>query len=153
MQRRDFIASAGTAAALASAVRAYAQPGQTIPNKPMDDMHAPKYKPVEQSSSACVASGEDCLRHAVGMWSMKDTSMAASANAIMQLVAVCQSLHTLAALNSPFTVDFAKTTAAVCDAAAKECQPFYAKYPECKACSDDCSKCAVECRKLISATR
>src|SRR5580704_798551 len=104
MQRREFIAAAGTVAAFASAVRGYAQP-----IKPMEDMHAPKYKAIEQSSSACVASGEDCLRHALGMWSMKDTTMAASANAIMQLVAVCQSLHTLAALNSPFTADFAKT--------------------------------------------
>ena len=147
MERRQFIAAAGTAAAFASVVNSYSQP-----NKAMDDMHAPKYKAVEESASACVASGEDCIRHSIGMWAMKDTTMAGSTNAILQLVAVCQSLHTLAALNSPFTVGFAKTTAAVCDLAVKECQPFYAKYPECKACSDDCNKCAEECRKLVAAT-
>jgi Cys-rich four helix bundle protein (predicted Tat secretion target) len=145
MKRRDFIAGAGTAAVLASAVEASAQT-----NQGMEDMHAPKYKAVEISSSACVASGEDCLRHSIGMWSMKDTTMSACTNAVMQLVAVCRALHTLAALNSPFTVEFAKSTAAVCDAAAKECQPFYTKYPECKVCADDCRKCAEECRKLTS---
>ena len=147
MKRREFIAVAGstacTAAVVASAATTSAQTTQG-----MEDMHAPKFKAVELSSSACVASGEDCLRHSLGMWSMKDTTMSACANAVMQLVAVCRALHTLASMNSPYTVDFAKNTALVCDAAAKECQPFYTKYPECKVCADDCKKCADDCRKL-----
>jgi Cys-rich four helix bundle protein (predicted Tat secretion target) len=116
-------------------------------------MHAPKYKAVEESSEACVASGEDCLRHSMGMWAMKDTTMAACTNAIIQLVAVCRALHTLAAMNSSFTPDFAKNAATMCDAAAKECQPFYSKYLECKVCADSCRKCAEECRKLVASGR
>ncbi|MFZ3325552.1 MAG: hypothetical protein WA231_06475, partial [Methylocella sp.] len=51
----------------------------------------------------CVVTGNDCLRHCYGMFSMKDTSMAACANAAFQLVAACAALNTLAAVNSEHT--------------------------------------------------
>ena len=54
-----------------------------------EEMHPPKYKALEDSVSKCVVTGNDCLRHCYGMFSMKDTSMAACANAAFQLVAAC----------------------------------------------------------------
>src|SRR3984893_13282711 len=51
-----------------------------------EEMHPPKYKALEDSVSKCVVTGNDCLRHCYGMFSMKDTSMAACANAAFQLV-------------------------------------------------------------------
>ena len=143
MERREFIAVAGAVAAVASGADLFAQ----TQGKPMD-MHPPKYKALEESTAKCVATGEDCLRHCLGMMSMNDNSMAACANSVVQLIAACRALQTLASVNSTFTPDFAKTVGAVCHACGKECQKFYDKTPECKACADACKQCAQDCHKL-----
>jgi protein SCO1/2 len=57
MDRREFIAAAGTAAALASASQAFAQ---MAAEEPM--MHPPQYKALEESAAHCVATGNDCLK-------------------------------------------------------------------------------------------
>jgi len=115
-----------------------------------DEMHPPKYKSLEESSAKCVSTGEDCLRHCLAMMAMKDTSMAACADSIVQLVAACRALQTLAAVNSKFTTAFAKDTAAVCTNCEGECRKFYDKYSVCKACADACRACAAECRKVAA---
>src|SRR6195256_5518990 len=73
-----------------------------------EEMHPPKYKALEDSAAKCVVTGNDCLRHCYGMFSMKDTSMAACANAAFQLVAACAALNALAAVNSGDTRHLAK---------------------------------------------
>src|ERR1700730_615201 len=70
MQRREFIAAAGTAAALASASKAFAQAAGG--GEMEEPMHPPKYKALEESAAKCVATGNDCLRHCLGMYKMKD---------------------------------------------------------------------------------
>ena len=108
---------------------------------------SPKYKALEDSAAKCVSTGEDCLRHCLAMMSMKDTSMAACADSIVQLIAACRAMQTLAAVNSRFTLAFAKDVAAVCANCEAECRKFYDKYNVCKACADACKACAAECRK------
>src|SRR3981081_1743655 len=75
----------------------------------IENMHPPKYKALEDSAAKCVVTGNDCLRHCYGMFSMKDTSMAACANAAFQLVAARAALNTLAAGNSEHTGHLSKT--------------------------------------------
>ena len=100
MERREFIA-VGTAAAVVSATQAFAQAtGQQDSAAKMEDMHPPLYKNLENASIECVSTGNDCLRHCLGMFAMKDTSMAECADASLQLVAACNALASLAALNS-----------------------------------------------------
>ena len=111
------------------------------------EMHPPKYGSLQQSALKCVSTGEDCLRHCLGMMAMKDTSMAECANLVVQLVASCRALHTLAAVNSQFTAAIAKGVAEVCTACGKECSKFSEKYAVCKACADACKTCAEECQK------
>ncbi len=82
------------------------------------------------------------------MMSMKDTSMAACADSVVQLVAACRALQTLSAVNSPFTPAFARNVAQVCMACEKECRKFYTKYAACKSCADACRACADECQKV-----
>ena len=79
---------------------------------------------------------------------MKDTRMAACEWAVVELIAACRTVQTLASIDSAFTPAFARDTAMVCDACRKECQPFVNKYIECKASFDACTKCAAECRKV-----
>jgi Cys-rich four helix bundle protein (predicted Tat secretion target) len=115
----------------------------------MEEMHPPKYKALEDSASKCVVTGNDCLRHCYGMFSMKDTSMVACANAAFQLVATCAALNTLAAVNSEHTGHLAKTVEMVCNDCKKECDNF-PKVTECKTCGDACKACADECRKVAA---
>lgn len=146
MDRREFIAAAGTATAVASTSQAFAQAmggGET------EDMHPPKYKALEKTSIECVATGNDCLRHCLGMYKMKDTSMADCADSVFQLVAVCDALAALAAVNSEHTGHLAKVVEMVCNDCKKECDKF-PKIAVCKACGDACKACAEECRKVAA---
>ena len=142
MERRELIALVGGVALAASGPEADAQTAS--------EMHPPKYKALEESTSKCVSTGEDCLRHCLAMMAMKDTSMAACTDSIVQLVAACRALQTLASVNSKFTPAFAKDVAVVCVNCEGECRKFYNKYSVCKACADACGTCAADCRKVAA---
>lgn len=145
MQRRDFIVAMGGVAAAASASQAFAEAAGE--GGGMEEMHPPLYKALEKASMDCVATGNDCLRHCFGMFSMKDSSMAACANAAFQLVAACGALASLTSVNSPHAHSLSKTVEKVCEDCKKECDKF-PRIAECKACGDACQKCAEECRKV-----
>jgi Cys-rich four helix bundle protein (predicted Tat secretion target) len=144
MDRREFIAAAGTVAAVASTSQAFAQMAAEEP-----DMHPPKYKALEVETVKCVATGNDCLRHCLGMYKMKDTSMSECADTAFQLVNACSALAALAAVNSEHTGHLAKVVAMVCRDCQKECEKF-PKVAECKACGDACKACAAECDKVAA---
>jgi Cys-rich four helix bundle protein (predicted Tat secretion target) len=124
MDRREFIAAAGTAAAVTSASQAFAQGMMGAETE--EPMHPPKYKALEKTAAKCVETGNDCLRHCYGMFKMKDTSMAACADAAFQLVAACGALDALAAVNSEHTGHLAKTVAMVC----RDCKEGMRQVPE-----------------------
>jgi len=147
MDRREFIAVAGTLAAAASASSAFAQ--APAGGEMEEPMHPPKFKALEESAGHCVATGKDCLRHCFGMYAMKDTSMAGCAEAAYQLVAACSVLQTLAAVNSEHTGHLAKVVAMICRDCQKECEKF-PKIAECKACGESCKACAAECDKVAA---
>ncbi len=92
--RREFIAAAGAMGVAATASLAFAQMGE-------EPMHPPKYKAHEEAASHCVATGNDYLRHCLGTYAMKDTSMSGRADAAYQVVVACGALQALAAVNSP----------------------------------------------------
>jgi len=141
MDRREFVAAAGTVAAVASTSQAFAQ---MAAEEPM--MHPAQYKALEEAAAHCVATGNDCMRHCLGMYAMKDTSMAGCANTAFQLVAACGALQTLASVNSEHTGHLAKAVEMVCTDCQKECEKW-PKVAECKTCGESCKACAAECRK------
>ncbi|MGH6852352.1 MAG: four-helix bundle copper-binding protein [Methylocella sp.] len=143
MDRREFIAVAGTVAAAASTSQAFAQMAAEQPE------HPPKHKALAEACEECVETGNDCMRHCLGMYKMKDTSMAGCANAAYQLVAACAALQTLASVNSEHTGHFAKAVEGVCKYCQKECDKF-PKIAVCKTCGDSCKACAEECRKAAA---
>ena len=147
MERREFIA-VGAAAAVASATQAFAETtGAPAAGAKMEDMHPALYKNLEAAAIECVATGNDCLRHCLGMFAMKDTSMAECADSSLQLVAACNALASIAALNSSHVGALAKTVAMICDDCKKQCDKF-PKIAECVECGKACQKCADECRKV-----
>jgi Cys-rich four helix bundle protein (predicted Tat secretion target) len=146
MDRREFIAATGTVAAAASASQAFAQ---GMMASETEDMHPAQYKALEKTSIECVATGNDCLRHCLGMYKMKDTSMAECADSAYQLVNGCEALAALAAVNSMHTAHLAKVVEMLCNDCKKECDKF-PKVAVCKACGDACKACAEECRKVAA---
>jgi Cys-rich four helix bundle protein (predicted Tat secretion target) len=139
MDRRELISVAGAVALAATVSEAFAA------EEPMM-MHAPKYKALEEAAAHCVATGNDCLRHCLGMYAMKDTSMSGCADTAYQLVAACGALQALAAVNSPHVAAVAKGVEKICKDCQAECEKF-PKVAECKACGDACKTCAAECAK------
>ncbi len=146
MERREFMATIGAAAAALSVSSALAEEGMGA--GAMKHMHPPKYKALMEAAAKCVSTGNECLRHCFGMLAMNDTSMADCTKTSFDLVAACGALETMSAVNSPFTPALAKTVADVCMACKKECDKF-PQYAECKACGDACKECADECRKTV----
>ncbi|HTO64375.1 MAG TPA: four-helix bundle copper-binding protein [Bradyrhizobium sp.] len=146
MHRREFVAAIGTAAAVVSAAQAFAT---TANAATAESMHPAKYKALEESTAHCVSAGEACMRHCLGMLSMKDSSMAGCTNASYQMIAACGALRTLAAVNSPHVPALAKVVGQMCADCQKECEKF-PDVAECKACGDSCKACAEECRKVAA---
>ncbi len=71
MLRREFVAAVGAAAA--------AQAFATTANAATaESMHPAKYKALEESTAHCVSAGEACMRHCLGMLSMKDATWPAA---------------------------------------------------------------------------
>ena len=142
MERRELMAVAGVVGAVAATSRAFAQ-GTAL------SMHPPKYKMLEETSGHCVASGNDCLRHCLGMMSMNDVSMSGCTSSVYELITACSALQTLAAVNSTHIVSFARAVGEICARCQGECE----KYPdiaECKACATSCKMCSEECRKVTA---
>jgi Cys-rich four helix bundle protein (predicted Tat secretion target) len=142
MHRREFVTAMGTAAAVMSAAQAF-----TVTANAAESMHPAKYRALEESTAHCVSTGEACMRHCLGMLSMKDASMAGCTNASYQMIAACGALRTLATVNSPRVAAFAKVVAELCTDCQKECERF-PDVAECKACGDSCKTCAEECRRV-----
>jgi Cys-rich four helix bundle protein (predicted Tat secretion target) len=148
MERREFMTTAAAAAAVLSAVPAFAEEGGK-PAGSVQHMHPPKYKAVSETAAKCVADGNNCLRHCFGMLSMNDTSMAECTKASFDVIAACGALETLASVNSTYTPAFAKVVADACLACKKECDKF-PQYSECVDMGASCKACAEECKKIAA---
>jgi Cys-rich four helix bundle protein (predicted Tat secretion target) len=144
MQRREFMATVGTAAAIASVTgKAFAENAETA---------APaggKNHGLIHSGGHCVVTGEECLAHCLDMFAKGDTSLAQCAKSVNQLVIACRSLQEMAASNSPYLPAMSKVALAVCADCEKECRK-HEEHVQCKNCADACKECAEECRKLAA---
>lgn len=154
MERRRFIA-AGMMAGLATSVAARAEEAGhhhghdhgAAADGAHD--HPPLYAPLSAASAHCVETGNNCLRHCLGMVAMKDTSMVSCMTSVHDLIAACGALQAIAAVNSPHTRVMARAVAEICTACETECGKF-PDIAECRACRDSCKACAAECKKIAA---
>jgi Cys-rich four helix bundle protein (predicted Tat secretion target) len=154
MERRDFFAVMGTAAALMTAVPAGARAADHSHDHDHAHDHAgaahdhpPLFAALRESSARCVGTGNDCLRHCFGMLAMNDTSMVACMKSVYDLVQACTALESLAAVNSGQTRVLARAVGEICTACEVECAKFPA-IDACRSCREACLACAAECRKV-----
>lgn len=109
-----------------------------------------KFSALIASSADCVQTGEACLAHCLVLLGQGEKEMAACAQSVNELLAVCAALQKLAGQNSKNTAKFAKLAADVCADCEKECRKHEKKHAECKACADSCAACVKECKAVVA---
>ncbi|MBF0283800.1 MAG: four-helix bundle copper-binding protein [Magnetococcales bacterium] len=168
MNRREFIASSGTAAAVLMAQNVLAAeekkaaPAAPAPAAPAPAAQAPAghahhaghtpppHMALIQSASNCLVVGQMCVQHCMMVMAAGDPTLIECAKSVRDMLSVCSALQQLAAANSPHLPAMAKVAADVCDACEKECRKHEALHMACKACAEACKACSVECRKVAA---
>jgi len=151
MNRREVIGSAGIAAVVLASGAAWADEHGGHDHGGMDHgamaMPSPNAKLVD-SASNCVKAGQACIAHCFAAFAAGDTSLAACATNVDQMLSVCATLQKLASAGSPHLAEMAKLALAVCQDCEKECRKHETHHATCKACADACKVCAEECKKV-----
>ena len=151
MNRRELIASAGGAALVLAAGTASAD--EHMDHAAMMDhsgmaMATPNAGLID-TASICIKAGQACLAHCLSSFAAGDTSLAACATSVDQMLSVCATLEKLASAGSPRLPEMARLAMTVCLDCEKECRKHEMHHATCKACADACKACAVECQKTI----
>lgn len=107
-----------------------------------------KYQALAASAGHCQSTGESCLAHCLVLLGKGDKQMAACAQSVSELMAVCGGLQKLALQDSKRTPAMAKMALEVCEACEKECRK-HEKHSQCKDCADACLDCAKQCKALL----
>jgi Cys-rich four helix bundle protein (predicted Tat secretion target) len=93
---------------------------------------------VATKASHCVVVGEACLEHCIRLLSSGDTMLAGCAKQVQQMLAVCRSMSSLAAMGSEYAGEMAALCKKACEACASECEKHAGHHAECKACFEAC---------------
>jgi Cys-rich four helix bundle protein (predicted Tat secretion target) len=114
------------------------------------------YAEVAETSAACIRTGEGCVAHCNDELGRGNTAMANCNKRVHEMLAMVQTMLTLASSKS----EFAKRHAANCADACKACAAACLEHKEhwghgmhlpCKACYEACLACEASCRKLAAA--
>lgn len=162
MNRRDLL-SASAAAALTQAFATAcvsAQPGATpaAPPKPKHTVGgaiaAPtntdaEYAALADAAADCVTAGETCLTHCIEMLAKGHKGMAACAEAVDAMLAVCRATQALAAKQSAHARAMARLCSDVCSACAEACKAHAKMHATCAACETACNKTVVATQPFL----
>jgi Cys-rich four helix bundle protein (predicted Tat secretion target) len=100
---------------------------------------------LAMSANHCVGHGDACLQHCVDMLSTGDTSMAACAKTVREMLTACRAVGEAAARGSKFLASYAKVALVACQECEQECR----KHPQmgvCLDCADACAECIPHCK-------
>ncbi|HQY08136.1 MAG: four-helix bundle copper-binding protein [Leptothrix sp. (in: Bacteria)] len=101
-----------------------------------------------KSAADCVVTGQACLAHCLVLLADGDKAMAACAQSVNQMLAMCGALQSLAGQTSKYTPALAKVVLDVCVDCEKECKKHADKHAECKACAQACAECIKACKTV-----
>lgn len=152
MNRRDMLVGLGAVALTAGVASAAEKKTEAAPaaaHAGHGDM-AHKYQALVDTSLDCVKKGELCINHCLISFAAKDTSLAACAKSVAEVIAVCTSLSIAAALESKNLPALAKAAMQFCKDCEDECRKHEKTHATCKECADACAKCLAECKKLAA---
>lgn len=145
MNRRELLLS-GIALAGAAIV------GNAQAEEHMHEHHhaAPGHAALAVSASDCIQKGQACLSHCLVLLGQGDKEMAACAQSVNQMLALCGALQQLANQNSKLLPKLAALAMDACNQCEEACKKHADKHEECKACGESCAACAKECKKLAA---
>lgn len=147
MNRRELLIGAG---AVALAAAAHAAPGQDSKPKAAAPHHHGDnpYNGVAAAASDCLPKGEACLDHCIQLLATGDTSLAACATAVRDMLATCRALTTLASAGSKNAKAMARLASDVARDCEVECKKHQAVHAPCKACGEACTRLLKEYAQL-----
>lgn len=146
MERRDVLLGAGALIAAAATSAA----GADEHGMHMHQHGDQKYPTLAAAAADCVKTGEICIDHCLDLFADGDTSTAACARSVNDLLSVCATLRHLATQNSKHLPKFAKVAADICRDCEKECRKHEKEHSQCRDCADSCAACAKECDKAAT---
>ena len=145
ISRRDLlVGSAGTMLAaglpVAPALAAEEHPG-----------HGAPHQALIAAANTCVAAGDACLAHCLAMFAAGDTSLAACARSVAEMMPACRAVASLATLNAKRLAQFTAPCADICADCESECRKHADTHAICKACADACARFVAEAKKVSAA--
>ncbi len=96
----------------------------------------------------CLKQGQACVDHCLEEFKTGDTSLAACADMVQEMLAVCNATAQFASFKSQHLKALATVCAEVCKDCEKECNKHADTHTSCKACADACNICIKECQKI-----
>ncbi len=154
MDRRTLLQSAAMSALAGMSGAALAAPAPRPAAAPAAHNHhqhhaaGGKFQAIAASAGHCLSTGESCLAHCLVLLGQGDKQMAACAQSVSELMAVCSALQKLALQDSKRTAAMAKLALEVCQDCEKQCRK-HEKHSQCKDCADACLDCAKQCKSLL----
>jgi Cys-rich four helix bundle protein (predicted Tat secretion target) len=153
MDRRTVLAGMGAAvmAGVSTARADMDMKGMDMKKMGMGHHHhhmGPDRKSLIEASANCVTKGEVCMNHCLMLWADGDTTLAACARSVNEMLAVCRALDSLAVQDAPALPKMAMLAADTCKACEDECKKHAEKHQACKDCMDACAAVSKECKKI-----
>lgn len=110
--------------------------------------HDAPYAALALAASDCLQKGQACLSHCLVLLGEGDKAMAACAQSVNQMLALCAAVQQLANQNSKQLSRVAAIAMDACQQCEDECKKHADKHAVCKACGESCAACYKECKKL-----
>ena len=95
---------------------------------------------------ACARTGEACLRVCLEVLEMGDTSMAACAKSVRELIFACDALAGMAVHDSRHLAEYAALTSKVCADCREQCLK-HKEHSQCLDCANSCEACIEVCER------
>lgn len=150
MDRRQFIASAGTTALTGTLISttASAAPLQGASAAGQKRQDEKERRAVVDACHHCMKSGEACLAMCNEMLRHGMTALGDCQARVVDMLTMCQTMGAMAAVNTAPAARL-KALAGLCADTCRDCEtackPQAATHPECKTCMDDAAACAKAC--------
>lgn len=104
---------------------------------------------VVEAAGKCIAAGQVCLQHCIGLLAGGDTSMGDCARSTSDMVAISQAAQALAAGNSPQLKAQAAVALVAVIRCAAACSKHAGTHEVCKTCGERCNEAAKEYKRLL----
>jgi Cys-rich four helix bundle protein (predicted Tat secretion target) len=105
---------------------------------------------VADAALDCLAKGNACVAHCLGMLGSGDTSMLGCARSSYDMTAAMEALARLASTGSSHLPAFAKVAMDFCRDCQAECQKHADRHPVCKDCLDACTRSIAALQKIAA---